>query len=51
LEAQFELLTDGQREGAILPWRVIAVFESVPLFPCAASITGMRQDKNPTEGF
>ena len=44
LEAQVELLTDGQRERAILPLRVMAVFESVALFPCAAMITRMRQD-------
>ena len=51
LEAQVELLTDGQRERAILPLRVMAVFESVALFACGAMITGMRQGQNPTEGF
>jgi len=44
LEALFELLTEGQGSRAILPLRVIAVFESEALFACGAMIARMRQD-------
>ncbi len=44
LEALVELLTDCEREPAILQLRIIGDLASVTLLSCGTMITGMRQD-------
>jgi hypothetical protein len=53
LEAQVELLTDGQREAgdfAVAGHRGLRE-RSIALFACGAMIARMRQDVKPTGGF